>query len=59
VPIAEAAAKIRAGGPKDDDADLALPVLAAVLPMRQQRLPAEREASCPIAPPDYVSAWSG
>lgn len=58
LPIAEAAAKIRAGGPKDDDADLALPVWAGVLPMRQQRLPAEREPSCSSAPPDYVSAWS-
>lgn len=59
LPIAEAAAKIRAGGPKDDDADLALPVWAGVLPLRQQRLAAEREPSCSSAPPDYVSAWSG
>jgi nitroimidazol reductase NimA-like FMN-containing flavoprotein (pyridoxamine 5'-phosphate oxidase superfamily) len=34
VPITEASAKLRAGGPLDDDEDLALPVWAGVLPLR-------------------------
>jgi nitroimidazol reductase NimA-like FMN-containing flavoprotein (pyridoxamine 5'-phosphate oxidase superfamily) len=33
LPIAEASAKIRAGGPVDDEADYALPVWAGVLPL--------------------------
>jgi hypothetical protein len=32
LPIAEASAKVRAGGPIDDDDDLTLPVWAGVLP---------------------------
>ncbi|MGF2531412.1 pyridoxamine 5'-phosphate oxidase family protein, partial [Ralstonia pseudosolanacearum] len=32
IPLDEAAAKIRTGGPKDDEADLGLPVWAGVLP---------------------------
>lgn len=35
VPIEHAAAKIRTGGPKDDDEDYALPIWAGVLPIRQ------------------------
>ena len=34
LPISEASAKLRAGGPSDDEEDLALPVWAGVLPMR-------------------------
>jgi nitroimidazol reductase NimA-like FMN-containing flavoprotein (pyridoxamine 5'-phosphate oxidase superfamily) len=34
VEIEEASAKVRAGGPKDDEADLALPHWAGVLPLR-------------------------
>ncbi len=34
LPLTEASAKIRAGGPHDDDADLAWPVWAGVLPVR-------------------------
>ncbi len=34
LPIAEASAKIRAGGPKDDEEDYSLPVWAGILPLR-------------------------
>ncbi|MNL76917.1 hypothetical protein D3C87_2029640 [compost metagenome] len=34
LPIAEASAKIRSGGPGDDETDLALPVWAGVVPMK-------------------------
>lgn len=34
LPIEEASAKMRTGGPKDDDSDLELPVWAGLLPLR-------------------------
>jgi nitroimidazol reductase NimA-like FMN-containing flavoprotein (pyridoxamine 5'-phosphate oxidase superfamily) len=34
LPIEEGSAKVRTGGPKDDDADLDLPVWAGVIPLR-------------------------
>jgi len=40
LPIAEASAKVRTGGPIDDEADLALPVWAGVIPLRLEPLPA-------------------
>jgi len=40
LPIAEASAKVRSGGPIDDEADLALPVWAGVIPLRLEALPA-------------------
>lgn len=57
--IAEAAAKVRTGGPNDDEEDYALPVWAGVLPVRltagspvpDTRLPAETPA------PDYLANW--
>lgn len=35
VPLASASAKVRVGPPKDDEDDLALPIWAGVLPLRQ------------------------
>ena len=58
ISLAEAAAKIRTGGPKDDEPDFALPVWAGVLPMREQPLAPQREPDCNIEPPGYVSDWS-
>ena len=40
LPILEASAKIRTGGPIDDEADLNLPVWAGVVPVRLQAQPA-------------------
>jgi len=40
LPIVEASAKVRRGGPIDDDEDLALPVWAGVIPLRLEALPA-------------------
>lgn len=36
LPITECSAKIRTGGPKDDEADLAIPVWAGVVPLALQ-----------------------
>lgn len=41
LPIAEASAKVRTGGPIDDEEDLALPVWAGVIPLRVEALPAQ------------------
>jgi len=38
VPIAEASAKVRRGGPVDDEQDLAIPVWAGVIPVRLEAL---------------------
>ncbi|CAH0348515.1 pyridoxamine 5'-phosphate oxidase family protein [Aquabacterium sp. CECT 9606] len=58
MPLFEAAAKIRAWGPKDKDGDLALPVWAGVLPLRQTRLPPLAEPGCPAETPAYVQQWA-
>jgi nitroimidazol reductase NimA-like FMN-containing flavoprotein (pyridoxamine 5'-phosphate oxidase superfamily) len=57
ISTSEAAAKIRAGGPKDDEADLALPVWAGVLPLGTQHFDAIRAHDCSVEPPNYVRRW--
>jgi hypothetical protein len=56
VPIDEASAKIRAGGPKDDEADYALDIWAGVLPLATQTLaPIDDPLNKPgLAPPQNV-----
>ncbi|EHP38609.1 hypothetical protein OR16_35832 [Cupriavidus basilensis OR16] len=52
----EAATKIRSGGPKDDEADMALPVWAGVLPLSlqgQRPVPDGAQRSTP----EYVRRW--
>ncbi|NPT53848.1 pyridoxamine 5'-phosphate oxidase family protein [Paraburkholderia elongata] len=52
----EAASKISTGGPKDDEADMALPVWAGVLPLAlQPQMPVVDAA--PTGTPDYVQQW--
>jgi nitroimidazol reductase NimA-like FMN-containing flavoprotein (pyridoxamine 5'-phosphate oxidase superfamily) len=52
LPLDEASAKVRSGGPKDDDEDLGLPVWAGVVPIRT--VPGDP------APDDGVTAgWPG
>jgi nitroimidazol reductase NimA-like FMN-containing flavoprotein (pyridoxamine 5'-phosphate oxidase superfamily) len=58
IPLHEAAAKSRTGGPKDKDDDLALPAWAGVLPLRQQRLAPLPEPGFDGETPAYVSAWA-
>jgi hypothetical protein len=54
VEIEEASAKLRAGGPKDDEADLALPHWAGVIPLRL--VPGRPEADPALAPGTPVPA---
>jgi nitroimidazol reductase NimA-like FMN-containing flavoprotein (pyridoxamine 5'-phosphate oxidase superfamily) len=58
--IDEASAKIRTGGPIDDEEDLALPVWAGVLPFALVPQPPVPEAVLPsaVAPPPYVSHYA-
>jgi hypothetical protein len=58
IPIAEASAKTRAGGPHDDEADLALPVWSGVLPMGTQHFDPIRDPNCTVEPPSYVRRWA-
>lgn len=57
IPLAEAAAKVRAWGPRDKDKDLALPVWAGVLPLREQRLSPLADPGFEGSLPDYVRHW--
>jgi nitroimidazol reductase NimA-like FMN-containing flavoprotein (pyridoxamine 5'-phosphate oxidase superfamily) len=59
LPLAEVSAKIRTGGPKDDEEDYAIPVWAGELPLRL--LPAtplsDAKAWVEYPVPDYVSNY--
>jgi hypothetical protein len=57
ISTAEAAAKTRTGGPKDDEADLTIPTWCGVLPMAIQHLEPIRDSDCSIEPPSYVRSW--
>jgi nitroimidazol reductase NimA-like FMN-containing flavoprotein (pyridoxamine 5'-phosphate oxidase superfamily) len=52
VPLAEASAKVRTGGPKDDDEDLGLPIWAGVVPLRTV-------AGDPVADTGVTVDWPG
>jgi len=59
MPIEEASAKVRTGGPIDDEEDYALPVWAGVLPLRmvpQEPISDERLPNG-IKPPDYLTRY--
>jgi nitroimidazol reductase NimA-like FMN-containing flavoprotein (pyridoxamine 5'-phosphate oxidase superfamily) len=61
IPITEASAKVRTGPPLDDDADLALPVWAGVLPLRLAAgAPVADPTLAPgIPPPEYALHYGG
>ena len=59
LPLAEASAKIRTGGPKDKEEDLTFPVWAGVLPFSLvPGKPVEHEASAVHEVPEYVARYS-
>jgi nitroimidazol reductase NimA-like FMN-containing flavoprotein (pyridoxamine 5'-phosphate oxidase superfamily) len=57
LPISEASAKVRTGGPVDDDEDLALPVWAGVVPCRLVFGDPTAEPEIDGPAPDYVRAY--
>jgi len=58
IPLAEAACKIRSGGPEDDEEDLNWPAWAGVLPWARTALPPQPDAACTRPAPDYVTQWA-
>lgn len=58
LPIEEASAKIRSGGPVDDEEDYALPVWAGVLPMKLTPQSPETDARCNAEVPEYVRSYT-
>lgn len=57
LPLHEAACKIRSGGPRDDEEDLAWPAWAGELPFERRRAPGMADASNTQPTPDYVRDW--
>lgn len=59
MPIDEASAKIRTGGPNDDEADFALGFWAGVIPLAKGVLPpvAHPDLREDVAFPDYLRRW--
>jgi nitroimidazol reductase NimA-like FMN-containing flavoprotein (pyridoxamine 5'-phosphate oxidase superfamily) len=57
LPIEEASAKIRTGGPVDDEEDYALPVWAGVVPCRLTFGSAFTDDRVTATVPDYVNAY--
>jgi hypothetical protein len=59
-PLDECSAKVRTGPPVDDEADLALPVWAGVLPARMSWGRPQPDALLPadLAAPDYLTSYS-
>jgi nitroimidazol reductase NimA-like FMN-containing flavoprotein (pyridoxamine 5'-phosphate oxidase superfamily) len=60
IPITEASAKVRAGGPKDDEEDIDLPIWAGQIPMRVVTDAPISEGDLPtgVAVPEYASGYS-
>ncbi len=59
IPIDEASAKLRSGGPLDDEEDYALPAWAGVIPLSSQARAPEPDSRLRvgIAPPPYATAY--
>jgi nitroimidazol reductase NimA-like FMN-containing flavoprotein (pyridoxamine 5'-phosphate oxidase superfamily) len=57
IALDEAACKVRAGGPNDDDEDMAWPVWAGVLPFARTRLAPVVDPACDVAVPANVRDW--
>ncbi|MBA5637313.1 pyridoxamine 5'-phosphate oxidase family protein [Duganella sp. LX20W] len=57
ISLAEAACKVRAGGPNDDEEDLGWPAWAGVLPFARARTTPVADPACTVAAPAYVRDW--
>jgi nitroimidazol reductase NimA-like FMN-containing flavoprotein (pyridoxamine 5'-phosphate oxidase superfamily) len=58
ISLAEAACKVRSGGPTDDEEDMAVPAWAGVLPFVVQQGAPVRDEQCDAVDPDYVRQWA-
>lgn len=57
MPLTEASAKIRAGGPKDDATDMEIDVWAGVLPLTLKAGPPQPDGNIVREAPAYGQAW--
>jgi nitroimidazol reductase NimA-like FMN-containing flavoprotein (pyridoxamine 5'-phosphate oxidase superfamily) len=58
ISLAEAACKMRTGGPNDDEEDLNWPVWAGVLPWARTPLAPQQDPACNLPAPAYVQDWT-
>jgi hypothetical protein len=60
LPIEEASAKLRTGGPMDDEEDYALPIWAGVIPVKMQIMPPEPDPRNldGVEVPDFVKSMT-
>ena len=58
ISLAEAACKVRTGGPKDDADDMGVAAWAGVLPLVQQRGLPVVDPLCTVPAPAYVQQWA-
>jgi nitroimidazol reductase NimA-like FMN-containing flavoprotein (pyridoxamine 5'-phosphate oxidase superfamily) len=56
--LAEAACKVRTGGPQDDEDDMGVAAWAGVLPLVQQRGVPVVDPLCTVPAPAYVQQWA-
>jgi nitroimidazol reductase NimA-like FMN-containing flavoprotein (pyridoxamine 5'-phosphate oxidase superfamily) len=59
IALAEAACKVRTGGPKDDAEDMGIDAWTGVLPLTLERAAPLPQPDCGMAEPAYVTAWRG
>ncbi len=57
LPITEASAKIRTGGPVDDEEDYALPIWAGVIPLNLTPAEPVTDARCSMEVPEYAARY--
>lgn len=57
ISLAEAACKVRTGGPNDDAEDMGVAAWAGVLPLVLQRGAPVADPLCTVPAPDYVRGW--
>ncbi|WP_373886620.1 pyridoxamine 5'-phosphate oxidase family protein [Duganella sp. BJB480] len=57
VALDEAACKVRAGAPEDDEEDMSWPVWAGVLPFERVQMKPIADPACTHAAPAYVVGW--
>ena len=58
ISLAEAACKLRTGGPNDDAEDMGVAAWAGVLPLVQQRGMPVVDPLCTVPAPAYVQQWA-
>jgi hypothetical protein len=58
ISLAEAACKVRSGGPNDDEEDMGIAAWVGELPFLQLRTAPVADPACTVAAPDYVRDWA-